>query len=97
MYFVTNRFLVKSKHQRDFIKETKTIWIGSYKKSKRGFVKTMILKNRKNPDEFLTIDIWKSKKDADRFFASNLQRLLKASHVPKRYLKRESFSSAKYK
>ena len=92
MYVVINKFSVEPKHHRGFLKETKTIWIKAYKTSP-GFVKTLILKSNKNGKEFLTIDAWKSKKYADKFFAKNLDKLLKASDVPKRCVSRKSYNS----
>ena len=87
MYTVLNRFNVKQKHHTEFVKETRNIWIKSYKKS-RGFVKAMILQKK---NEFLTIDVWKSKKYTDAFFKENLDRMLKFSYVPKRYTSRKSY------
>lgn len=87
MYAVINKFKVEKKHQKAFIKETKNIWIKNYRKSP-GFVKTIILSKG---DEFLTIDLWKSKKYPDRFFKKNLKTLEEANNVPTRYISRKSY------
>ena len=87
MYAVVNRFSVRPKYHTEFIKETRKIWIKSYKKS-RGFIKTMILQKK---NKFLTIDIWKSRIYTDTFFNKNLDKLLKSCHVPKRYTSRKSY------
>jgi len=92
MYIVINKFSVKSKHYKDFVKETKIVWFRSYRKS-RGFIDSMLLKNRQNPCEILTVDIWKSKRFADNFFSKNLQQLLKVSTAPKRYVWRKSYDT----
>ena len=42
-------------------------------------------------DEFLTIDLWKSKKYPDRFFKKNLKTLEEANNVPTRYISRKSY------
>lgn len=88
MYAVMNKFIVRQKHHMDFVKETKTVWIKGYRKSK-GFVKTMIMQKG---DTFVTIDIWKSKSHADKFFAKNLKALEASSWVPKRYTERKSYN-----
>ena len=89
MYVVINKFRVKPRHYKDFINETIQVWVKSYKKSS-GFSKTNILINNER-NEFLTIDMWKSKKYADVFFAKNIKDLLKSSHVPKRYVSRKGY------
>lgn len=91
MYAVINKFFVQPKHWKEFIKETKEVWIKGYKKSK-GFVKTLLIQSRQNPKEWLTIDMWKSKKAADRFFATYGKDLLHRSWVAKRYVFRRSYT-----
>jgi heme-degrading monooxygenase HmoA len=78
-------------YHKSFLEESRNIWIRSYKKYS-GFVKTLVLRNRKNKNEFITIDIWISKKHADKFFHKNLEKLLKVSKVPKKYISRISYN-----
>ena len=87
MYAVVNKFIVQKRHHKDFVTETKTVWIKNYRRSK-GFVRTLILQKG---NSFVTVDIWKSKAHADKFFAKNLKALETKSWVPKRYVERKGY------
>jgi uncharacterized membrane-anchored protein YitT (DUF2179 family)/heme-degrading monooxygenase HmoA len=72
MHVVAWRFQVRPEHIGDFKKEygPDGSWAKLFQRA-HGFVKTDLLPTQTNPNEFTTVDYWKSKEDYDRFLAEN--------------------------
>jgi len=61
-------FKVKEAHQAEFkkINGPEGDWSQLFRKA-RGYIATDLHQDRSNPNRFITVDFWKTKKDRDKF------------------------------